>query len=287
MDVTSPNQLRHLLKEYALVPLKQLGQNFLIDHNIVNKIIQFADIDSDDFCLEIGPGAGALSCGLCERAGKLVAIDIDKGMVELLRYVLEPYENVEIIHGDALKYDLTLILPHDASSKIKVVANLPYYITSPLLFKLLSIGDHIQSMTLMVQKEVAQRIAAHPGSGDYGALSVLVQNRCNVVSGFKVPPDCFFPRPNVESSVIHLNLLDISRSGVEDKLFEKVVFMAFTQKRKTLLNNLCVQTGQTKEVVSAAIAEAGLLPSVRAEQLGVEQYSALAKTMGKFLNLKG
>ncbi|MHB1316006.1 MAG: 16S rRNA (adenine(1518)-N(6)/adenine(1519)-N(6))-dimethyltransferase RsmA [Christensenellales bacterium] len=279
MEITSPSQLAKLLKEYALVPLKQLGQNFLVDRNIVNNIVRFAGIDENDDCLEIGPGAGALSCAICEKAKKLVAVEIDRGMTELLRHVLAPYNNATVIHADALKYDLSNIFTDQACQKIKVVANLPYYITSPLIFKLFEIGDRISSMTLMVQKEVAQRIAAKPGGSDYGALSVLVQNRCNIVFGFKVPPDCFFPKPNVDSTVIRLEVFDKPRCGVDHALFEKTVLMAFTQKRKTILNNLSAQTGQTKEALSPAILAAGLSPTQRAEQLSIEQFAQLAKAM--------
>ena len=279
MNHTSPSQLKKLFQEYNLTPLKQLGQNFLIDRQMVDKIVRFANVSSNDICLEIGPGAGALSVALCGTAQKLIAVEIDKGITNLLRDVLSPYHNAVVIHQDALKTDFSELLGRHTTDKVKVVANLPYYITSPLIFKLLAISGRISSMTLMVQKEVARRIAAKSGESDYSALSVLIQSRCDVDFGFKVPPDCFFPKPKVESAVIRLDILHKPNIDTDYAQFEKTVLMAFTQKRKTILNNIASQAGLPKETVIVALNQAGIVPTARAEQLDIGQFSSLTKAL--------
>jgi 16S rRNA (adenine1518-N6/adenine1519-N6)-dimethyltransferase len=262
---------------------KKFGQNFLIDSHVLNKIVDAADITKEDTVLEIGPGIGALTQYLAESAKSVVAVEIDRDAVEVLKATLSPYDNVTVINKDILKTDINrLSMEYNDGKPFKVVANLPYYITTPIIMSLLEDEAPITSVTVMVQKEVADRMDAAPGTKEYGALSLAVQYYADTYLAANVPPNCFMPRPNVGSAVIKLTLHDDKPVKVNDeKLMFKLIRASFNQRRKTLQNGIANDKTLTfsKEDVSAALEEIGISPSIRGEKLSLNEFAELSNVL--------
>lgn len=255
-----------------------LGQNFIVDEFLLEDIADESKITKDDFVLEIGPGNGALTRCLCDRAQKVVAVEIDKSLIPLLKSNLKDYENVSIINADFMELDFNIILNEFPAPRahIKVVANLPYYITSPIINILLQ-NPYVSEMTLMVQKEVAERIVATPGSRDYGILTLACNYFADTEMIMVVSKDCFFPKPKVDSAVVHFKK-HIARTGEfhetdYDQLF-KLIKASFAQRRKKLLNSL-TNAGYDKNVIAHALSELGFDENVRAENLSLDDYKKL------------
>lgn len=262
---------RHILKTFNLRASKRLGQNFLIDANVVKAIVAAAEISAGEEVLEIGPGIGTLTQGLLEAGAKVTAVELDKKLPAVLAETLAGYENFKLVSGDILKVDLTELMPE----KFKVVANLPYYITTQILLALLEKKLPITKIVTMVQREVAERMTAAPGSKIYGAMSVAVQFRAEVHVAFDVPPEKFLPKPEVTSSVV---VCDVRPSPVEvadEEFFIKVVRAAFGQRRKTLANSLA-GAGFQRENILRALELAGISAERRAETLSIAEFAALA-----------
>ncbi len=273
----SAKEAKALLGSYGLSPRKKFGQNFLTDESLLSDIAEIAGVNKSDTVLEIGPGLGTLTAVLADRAGEVVSLEIDKGLIPVLNDVLSEYENVSIVNADVMKVSVTEVLGD--RSHLKIVANLPYYITTPILMKLLEEDIPFESITVMVQKEVAERMCQGPGSRDYGALSLAVQYYTRPEIMLIVPPESFTPPPAVDSAVIRLTRLDEAPvDAPADKLFA-VIRAAFNQRRKTLVNSLAgggICSGD-KTVIAEAMSDVGLESNVRAEQLSLEQFSELAK----------
>jgi len=258
----------------AIRPRKALGQHFLIDHNIVRKIVRLAELQPGETVLEIGPGRGILTEALVKAASLVVAIELDRDLCTHLRTTLGHHPNFNLVEGDALTYDYA-----QAPSPFLVVANLPYYISTPLLFRLLGERTRIIRMVLMLQREVAARLTAVPGSKDYGALSISAQFYCEVRQAFRVPPTCFRPQPRVGSAVVVLTPLPAPRVPVKDETFYfKVVRAGFAHRRKALVNSLRDEGFDTEKTV-AALEKAGIDPQRRAETLGIAEFAALADAL--------
>ncbi|MBU1615549.1 16S rRNA (adenine(1518)-N(6)/adenine(1519)-N(6))-dimethyltransferase RsmA [bacterium] len=276
------NQTKQTLRKYGLRLRKGLGQNLLIDDDVLEKIVEAASLTKDDIVLEIGPGLGVLTKRLASLASKVIAVEIDSALVGLLGRELRDCKNVEIIEADILKTDLSKLLP-PSSPKLKVVANLPYYITTPVIIHLLEKRDLIESMIIMIQKEVGERIIASPGGKDYGSLSILVQYYAIPELITPVASSSFIPRPKVDSSVIKLKVADAPRVKVDDeKLFFRVVRGAFGKRRKMLPNALS-GAGFDKEKVVDLLNRMGLNPKQRGETLSIQEFAALSNLL--FLEL--
>lgn len=284
-DLGDPKRTIEVIQKYRFVFQKRFGQNFLIDPHVLEKIIRAADLTKEDLVLEIGPGIGTMTQHLAEAAGQVVAVEIDPKLIPVLEETLEGYENVRVINQDILKMDiLALVREENGGRPIKVVANLPYYITTPILMGLFEEHVPVDTITVMVQKEVADRMQAGPGSKDYGALSLAVQYHARPYLVANVPPNCFIPRPQVGSAVIRLTRHRQPPVQVEDeRLLFAVIRASFNQRRKTLLNGLnnSLEVPYTKEQIAAAIEEAGLSPAVRGEALTLEQFTALSHCLQK------
>ena len=277
----NPKETIAILNKYGFNFQKKFGQNFLIDTHVLEKIIRAADITKDDCVLEIGPGIGTMTQYLCENAGKVIAVEIDKNLIPILTEdTLAAYDNVKVINSDVLKLDLKKLAEEENGGRpIKVVANLPYYITTPIIMGLFEAGVPLASITVMVQKEVADRMQAGPGSKDYGALSLAVQYYAEPYIAANVPPNCFMPRPNVGSAVIRLTLHDKSPVEVADeKLLFKLIRASFAQRRKTLVNGLTnsPELSFSKEEVTKALEECGYSPTIRGEALTLHEFAKLA-----------
>ncbi|MCR5322987.1 MAG: 16S rRNA (adenine(1518)-N(6)/adenine(1519)-N(6))-dimethyltransferase RsmA [Lachnospiraceae bacterium] len=286
-NLADPKNTIEILNRYHIVFQKKYGQNFLIDEHVINKIINAAGITKEDTILEIGPGIGTLTQYLCENAGKVIAVEIDKGLIPILENdTLAGYENVKIINEDIMKIDLKELIDAENGGKpIKVAANLPYYITTPIVMALLEKRLPIESITVMVQKEVAARMQAKPGSPDYGALSLAVQYYSEPYIAANVPVNCFMPRPGVDSAVIRLKLFDEPPIRVKDeKLLFALIRASFNQRRKTLLNGICnfAELKITKDRAARAIEKAGFPADIRGEKLSLEDFAALADLLSIF-----
>ena len=283
--LSNPQKTIEVLQKYNFSFQKKFGQNFLIDPHVLDKIIAAAEITKDDFVLEIGPGIGTLTQYLAEAAREVVAVEIDSTLIPILEDTLSAYENVSVINEDVLKVDLRKLAEERNGGKpIKVVANLPYYITTPIIMSLFESHVPLKSLTVMVQKEVALRMQAGPGTKDYGALSLAVQYYASPYLAANVPPNCFMPRPNVGSAVIRLTRFGETPVQVKDeKLLFRLIRASFNQRRKTLQNGLVnsQELDFTKEQVAAAIATLGVSPSVRGEALTLEQFAALANALSE------
>ena len=283
--LSNPQKTIEVLQKYNFSFQKKFGQNFLIDPHVLDKIIAAAEITKDDFVLEIGPGIGTLTQYLAEAAREVVAVEIDRTLIPILEDTLSAYDNVSVINEDVLKVDLRkLAQERNGGKPIKVVANLPYYITTPIIMSLFESHVPLKSLTVMVQKEVALRMQAGPGTKDYGALSLAVQYYASPYLAANVPPNCFMPRPNVGSAVIRLTRFEETPVQVKDeKLLFRLIRASFNQRRKTLQNGLVnsQELDFTKEQVAAAIATLGVSPSVRGEALTLEQFAALANALSE------
>lgn len=283
----NPKETIAVLQKYGFNFQKKFGQNFLIDTHVLNKIVDAAGVTKDDLVLEIGPGIGTLTQYLCENARKVIAVEIDRNLIPILQDTLSEYDNVTVINEDVLKVDLVKLAREENGGKpIKVVANLPYYITTPIIMGLFEQHVPVESITVMVQKEVAVRMQAGPGSKDYGALSLAVQFYAEPYIAANVPQNCFMPRPDVSSAVIRLTVHDDPPVKVKnEKLLFDLIRASFNQRRKTLLNGL--SNAQTlsfgKEQISAAIEQAGLSPNVRGEALTLSQFAVLADVLAERL----
>ena len=281
--IADPKVTRHILSAFHLRASKRLGQNFLVDAGVVRAIVDAADLSPADTVLEIGPGIGTLTQGLAESRARIVAVELDKKLPAVLAETLKGYDNVTVVPGDILKLDILRILNLGAGERFKVVANLPYYITTPILMALLEQHLPIERMVTMVQKEVAVRMTARPGSKDYGALSVAVQYHTDARIVMDVPPRAFMPAPEVTSAVIACRVRETPAVRPSDeKLFFRLVRAAFGQRRKTLLNAL-TGAGLTKEQCRAGLAAAGIAESLRGEQLSLADFARLSDAVGGIL----
>lgn len=279
-DLGNYTNTSEVLKKHQFRMQKKYGQNFLIDGNILEKIMEASGITGQDYVLEIGPGIGTMTQYLAERAREVVAVEIDRALIPILEDTLSAYDNVTVIHQDILKVDIRQMAEErNGGNPIKVVANLPYYITTPILMGLLESGVPLDSITIMVQKEVAERMQVGPGTKDYGALSLAVQYYAKPEIVMQVPPSCFMPRPNVGSAVIRLTRHGQPPVRVRDeqRMFA-LIRASFNQRRKTLVNALANAAGLelSKDAVAGALGQMGLPPTVRGEALTLEQFAILS-----------
>ncbi|RHR21218.1 16S rRNA (adenine(1518)-N(6)/adenine(1519)-N(6))-dimethyltransferase RsmA [Clostridium sp. AF19-22AC] len=281
----NPQNTIAVLQKYNFMFQKKFGQNFLIDTHVLDKIIRSAEITSDDMVLEIGPGIGTMTQYLAQAAGKVIAVEIDKALIPILEDTLEGFENVTVLNEDILKVDVAGLAQRENGGRpIKVVANLPYYITTPIIMGLFENHVPVKSITVMVQKEVAERMQVGPGTKDYGALSLAVQYYAKPYIVANVPPNCFMPRPKVGSAVIRLERYENPPVQVDDeKLMFKIIRASFNQRRKTLANGLknSPELDYTKEQVEAAIDSLGKGASVRGEALTLEEFATLSNYLGR------
>ena len=284
-NLGNPKNTIEIIQKYEFMFQKKFGQNFLIDTHVLEKIISAAGITKNDCVLEIGPGIGTMTQYLAENAGHVVAVEIDRNLIPILKETLADYDNVTVINEDILRVDIkALAEEYNGGKPIKVVANLPYYITTPIIMGLFESGVPIDNITVMVQKEVADRMKEGPGSKDYGALSLAVQYYAEPEIVANVPPNCFLPRPNVGSAVIRLTRHKEMPVEVKDPaLMFKIIRASFNQRRKTLQNGLgnASELPYTKEQIAAAIAEMGLTPTIRGEALSLAQFAQLSDILGE------
>lgn len=288
-NLGNPKNTIEIIQKYEFMFQKKFGQNFLIDTHVLEKIISAAGITKNDCVLEIGPGIGTMTQYLAENAGHVVAVEIDRNLIPILKETLADYDNVTVINEDILRVDIkALAEEYNGGKPIKVVANLPYYITTPIIMGLFESGVPIDNITVMVQKEVADRMKEGPGSKDYGALSLAVQYYAEPEIVANVPPNCFIPRPNVGSAVIRLTRHKEMPVEVKDPaLMFKIIRASFNQRRKTLQNGLgnASELPYTKEQIAAAIAGMGLTPTIRGEALSLAQFAQLSDILGNMGHL--
>lgn len=275
--IYSPKTVKELLAKYGLAPLKKLGQNFLCDGNVVNKIAELG-VPNGANVIEVGPGLGALTNALSLRAKKVVSIEIDKGMVEVLKETLADRDNVKIIHSDFLKCDLdSLVKEEFGDEDFYICGNLPYYITGPIIMQILSMKKLPKRMTVMVQKELAQRISAKPGDEQYSGFTAEMLYFGDAELAFTVPGNSFFPQPDVDSAVIYLDIEP--KFSVEFKKYNELVKALFAMRRKTVLNNIRKSMNLSAEEANELFSKAGILPTSRAEELSAEDFSRLAELL--------
>lgn len=284
----TPANTLAVINKYQFAFQKKFGQNFLIDANVVEKIVREAGVTKEDFVLEIGPGIGTMTQLLCENAREVTAVEIDKNLIPILRDTLSGYDNITILNEDVLKVDIKFLAEEKNSGRpIKVVANLPYYITTPIIMGLFESSVPIDSITIMVQKEVACRMQVGPGSKDYGALSLAVQYYAKPQVILNVPASCFLPKPNVDSAVIKLTRHETAPVSVKDeRLMFAVIRASFNQRRKTLANalNNSGEIHLPKEIIASAIEELCQNPSVRGEALTLQQFADLSNMIYDRIN---
>ncbi|MBT2699399.1 16S rRNA (adenine(1518)-N(6)/adenine(1519)-N(6))-dimethyltransferase RsmA [Bacillus sp. ISL-40] len=289
-DIATPVRTKDILKKYGFSFKKSLGQNFLIDTNILKKIVSFANLTEDSGAIEIGPGIGALTEQLARTSKKVVAFEIDQRLLPILNDTLSPYPNVKIIHNDVLEADVAEVIREEFNDMddIMVVANLPYYVTTPIIMKLLEEHLPIRGIVCMLQKEVADRISARPGTKDYGSLSIAVQYYTEAETVMIVPKTVFVPQPNVDSAVIRLTRREHPAVTVTDEtFFFQVTRASFAQRRKTLLNNLTSQLPegkQKKEDILQALSASGIDPARRGETLSLEEFGRLSEELYPFFH---
>ncbi|MBS6500697.1 16S rRNA (adenine(1518)-N(6)/adenine(1519)-N(6))-dimethyltransferase RsmA [Clostridium tertium] len=270
-----------LVKKYNFKFSKSLGQNFLIDDSVPRDIVAGAEVDENDLVIEIGPGVGTLTAQLLNKAKKVIAIELDNDLIPILNQEIGDNPKFTLIHKDALKVNFNEIIGEEKS--VKLVANLPYYVTTPIIVKLLKEGYNFKSLTIMIQKEVAERMNADPGNKDYGSLSLLVQYYCNTKIVRRVPPQCFIPRPKVDSIVIRLDKLSEPKVKVEnEKLFFDIIRNSFNMRRKTLWNGV-KNIGLSKENLELAFNEANIDPKRRGETLTIEEFATLSDKINQYL----
>lgn len=278
MDIYNYNT-QELVKKYGFRFTKTLGQNFLIEDSVPRDIAEGADVNEEDMVIEIGPGVGTLTAQILQRAKKVTVIEIDKTLIPILEEELGDQEKLTIVNADALKVDLNEIIGEEKS--VKLVANLPYYVTTPIVANLFKSGVKFKNMTIMIQKEVADRMNAEPGTKDYGAISLLVQYYCNTKIIRKVAPSCFMPRPKVDSIVIRLDRLEEPRVKVlDEKLLFEIIRSSFNMRRKTLWNGL-KGIGLSKENLELAFNNAGIDPKRRGETLTLQEFGDLSNEICK------
>lgn len=278
--LSNPQKTIEVIQKYEFAFQKKFGQNFLIDGHVLDKIIRSANITKDDFVLEIGPGIGTMTQYLAEAAREVAAVEIDKALIPILEDTLSAYDNITVINEDVLKLDIKqLVMERNGGRPVKVVANLPYYITTPIIMGLFESHVPIDSITVMVQKEVAQRMQSGPGSKDYGALSLAVQYYAEPYIVANVPPNCFMPRPKVGSAVIRLTTykeppIDV----VDERLMFRIIRASFNQRRKTLVNGLnnSPEISISKETIAEAIEELLVSPTIRGEALTLSEFARLS-----------
>ena len=280
----NPKYTIEVLQKYGFVFQKRFGQNFLIDTRVLDRIIEASEITKDDFVLEIGPGIGTMTQYLADAAREVTAVEIDDALIPILQDTLKEWDNVSVIHGDILKTDIRKIADEKNQGRpIKVVANLPYYITTPIIMGLFESHVPVDSITVMVQKEVADRMQTGPGSKDYGALSLAVQYYAKPEIVANVPPNCFMPRPNVGSAVIRLTRhKEVPVQVNDEKLMFKIIRASFNQRRKTLANGLnnAPDIHLSKEVIQESIEELGVPVTIRGEALTLQQFAQLSNIIG-------
>ncbi|WP_053368668.1 16S rRNA (adenine(1518)-N(6)/adenine(1519)-N(6))-dimethyltransferase RsmA [Bacillus sp. FJAT-27245] len=284
-DIATPLRTRAILEKYGFSFKKSLGQNFLIDTNILRKIVDAAGIDGETGAIEIGPGIGALTEQLAKASKKTVAFEIDQRLLPILEDTLSPYSNVKVVHSDFLKANAAEVIKEefDPGMDLVVAANLPYYVTTPIIMKILEEKLPVRAIVVMLQKEVADRISAKPGSKDYGSLSIAVQYYTEAETVMIVPKTVFVPQPNVDSAVIRLNVRDEPAVSVSnERFFFTVTRAAFAQRRKTILNNLTSQLEggkERKEAITTALEKAGIEPSRRGETLSLDEFARLSEAL--------
>ncbi len=289
-DIATPIRTQEILKKYGFSFKKSLGQNFLIDPNILRNIVGHADLTKDSAAIEVGPGIGALTEHLAREAGKVMSFEIDQRLLPVLEDTLSPYDNVKIVHSDVLKADVKGLIDSELAGfkDIMVVANLPYYVTTPILMKLLTENLPLRGFVVMMQKEVADRISAKPGTKAYGSLSIAVQYYCTAEVAMIVPKTVFMPQPNVDSAVLKLiRHEEPPVTVIDEDFFFNVTRAAFAQRRKTLLNNLQSQlpNGKAKkEEILRALEQADVEPSRRGETLSIAEFGALADALHPYFN---
>jgi 16S rRNA (adenine1518-N6/adenine1519-N6)-dimethyltransferase len=280
-DIATPVRTKELLTKYGFSFKKSLGQNFLIDTNILNQIVQAAHIDQEVGVIEVGPGIGALTEQLAKKAGKVLSFEIDQRLIPVLQETLSPYGNIHIVHQDVLKADIAPMVQEYLSEfqRISVVANLPYYVTTPILMHFLESGVRFEHIVVMIQKEVADRIAANPGTKEYGSLSIAVQYYAESKVDKIIPKTVFIPQPNVDSAVLKLTMRDKPPVEVKDEdFFFKLVKASFAQRRKTLINNLQHYFGPEKKKaeLSSLLGDIGIDGSRRGETLTIQEFATLS-----------
>lgn len=284
MKLYEPSTIRTIREEHGFRFTKSLGQNFLIDKNIIDYIVDGAEIEPEDTVIEIGPGVGAITYEAAKVAKKVIAIELDKNLIPILNETLREFDNVEIINEDVLKLDINKVIADNGGGQVKILGNLPYYITTPIIMKLFEEGVKAQSITIMMQKEVADRINAKPKTKAYGGLSVAVQYYCTVEKLADVPRSSFVPQPNIDSVVIRL---DIRKSRpveiTNEKLFFDCIRAGFGQRRKTLFNSLQTLQGASKEIIRDSLGAAGVDPIRRAETLTIEEFAKISDEVDKRL----
>lgn len=288
-ELTSPSAVRKIIQAHGFKVRKALGQNFLMDANIIEKIVRFADLTEQDLTFEIGPGLGVLTRRLARSAGRVIAVELDQNLLPILQETLADFPNAEVVHGDALKVDFDRLAEERTAGvfgrqgkKYKLVANLPYYITTPLLMHLLTNGFNLERLVVMMQREVADRLQASPGGKDYGSLSVAVQYYTVPEIVVRVPKTVFYPAPDVDSAVVRLTKREAPPVDVaSEELFFKVVRAAFGQRRKTLLNSLTGSGLAAREIWLEVLSKTGIDPARRGETLSLQEFADLANTFGQ------
>lgn len=281
-SLSSPRIVKEIVEKYNFKFSKGLGQNFLIDDNVLDKIVEGAEITENDVVIEVGPGIGTLTQKIADIAKQVIAIEIDDTLIPILEETLSDYDNIKVIHADVLKVDLKKLIAEEfGEQKPKVVANLPYYVTTPIIMRFLEEQIPVSDIVVMIQKEVADRMVSKPNCKAYGSLSVAVQYYCEPSVVAKVPRTVFIPQPNVESTVIRLKVLDNpSVEVIDHAIFLKTVRSGFGKRRKTLLNALSSGTlGLDKETITAALKEAVIDPIRRAETLDINEFAHLANVI--------
>lgn len=285
MEASLAYKTKQIIKKYEFNFKKNFGQNFLVDERVLEKIVGAADINENDLVIEVGPGIGTLTQAMAKKAGKVVSVEIDKTLVPILGELLADYDNIEIINEDILKVDINELIERHKGMNVKMAANLPYNITTPIIMNILEKHIPMESLTVMIQKEVAYRMNAKPSTKDYGSLSLVTQYYCEPYLVANVPQNCFMPRPNVDSAVIKLTILKEPRVNVKNEQFMfDFIKAAFSQRRKTLVN--CIfssgMLGLNKEELGKALNELGYDERVRGESLTLEDYVKISDKMLEF-----
>lgn len=285
MEASLAYKTKQIIKKYEFNFKKNFGQNFLVDERVLDKIVSAADINENDLVIEVGPGIGTLTQAMAKKAGKVVSVEIDKTLVPILGELLADYDNIEIINEDILKVDINELIEHHNGMNVKMAANLPYNITTPIIMNILEKRIPMESLTVMIQKEVAYRMNAKPSTKDYGSLSLVTQYYCEPYLVANVPQNCFMPRPNVDSAVIKLTILKEPRVNVKNEQFMfDFIKAAFSQRRKTLVN--CIFSNGmlrlNKEELGKVLNELGYDERVRGESLTLEDYAKISDKMLEF-----